>query len=602
MTSNKPLEFIRTAIAVLAIFTLFILPVKFGLMVAMPETSGFYPGGLFNWMIITWPVTVFPVVSGCLLVLALIFYPPAWNTAREAFITAILWGIVACTAMIGLLNASVLDFGLMEIVHLAGVAAFAATVWLILANCPEMKMWFLYAILVGTLVTLYISLEQYFVGFAETREFVAEQVKRTGMEMHEDMQMIMSQNRIYGPFGICNSLAAHLLLTVPLGAVLLWNLAGRVEPPKVSQCIFVPPFVLVSAFVLYGTWSRAAILAVIAGVVLFTLLLPIARKFKLAIIICGVLTVIGGALAIKYSYRGFSSIMVRFDYILRSAEMFAKHPFAGTGWGDFFHDYMQTKTILSKEAPHTPHNIIMAFASQTGIVGLIAICAAMCYPVWRGARKFKKPILKLIQQPETMIILGFLAWACHALADINLQIPGTLATAAAMLVILTLPGNKPDKKAKINVPWRAVWSIAALVFAAFTIYGGVFLTRVDMRFAELSDLCDVRRKTQEEYMKVSQSEVIDKLKKCNELAPYSPYPWKAAGDFMLSRGYIDMAEDLINQALKRSPQSPSLYFRLYQINMLRGQRSKGLEYLRKAIELFPNNVIYQKAAEQEKIN
>ena len=66
---------------------------------------------------------------------------------------------------------------------------------------------------------------------------------------------------------------------------------------------------------------------------------------------------------------------VRADYIARASEMMLANPLCGTGWGDFFHDYTKIKKIDSAEAPHTPHNFLLALGSQCGFPGFLIALA-----------------------------------------------------------------------------------------------------------------------------------------------------------------------------------------------------------------------------------
>ncbi len=599
----------QSTVAALAIFVTFLLPLKFGSIAAIPEVAGFYPKQLFGWLIVTWPVYFFPIVAGGLLFSTLsCFHLPRQKTLKPSFINLGLWLLLPVVGTIGFINASVMDFPIIETVHLTGITVWGAAIWLILANRPEYRRYFYIALLASVAVTLLLSLEQYFSGFEETREFIRAQETRTGVTVNSDINNVLNNPRVFGPFGLCNSLEAHLLLTVPLCLALLWQWCGRIDPPKISRMVFMIPFAAVSLFVLYQTGSRAALLAVIAATAFFILLLPLSKKIKIMTVIIGLTGCIGGVVAMKYYGRTFASITVRIDYLLRSAEIFMKHPWAGSGWGDFFHDYMGIKTIFHKEAPHTPHNIIMAFASQTGIAGLLTITAALLYPIAYGAQKIftsNKQLLEAIVSPKSMILLGITAWTIHSMADINLQIPGTMATVMLLVIMLTLPNNdtKASSDNENNKPTslslKIAWRLIAVIFASVALYGGIRLIKLDYAMTKLSEGCDARTKTKEEFFRVQPDAIMRKLQHCNKLAPYSPYPYRIAASFMANRGYIKQAQFLYNEALKRSPERPSLYFQLYLLSRATGDRQTAIEYLVKAVNMFPKNEKYLKAAIDE---
>ena len=45
-----------------AALTAFLLPLKFGGLAGVPELSSFYPPGVLDWLVVSWPVQFFPVV------------------------------------------------------------------------------------------------------------------------------------------------------------------------------------------------------------------------------------------------------------------------------------------------------------------------------------------------------------------------------------------------------------------------------------------------------------------------------------------------------------------------------------------------------------
>ena len=588
--------------AAIAVIITFLLPLKFGSIAAVPEVAGFYPKQLLGWLVVAWPVYCFPIVAGGLLLGAVsCFQLPKQQTFKPSFTTVVLWLLLPIVGTIGFINASVWDFPLIQTIHLTGIVAWGAAIWLILANRPDYRSYFYIAFLASVAVTLLLSLEQYHSGFADTRAFIYAQELRTGVSINSDIDNVLNHPRVFGPFGLCNSLAAHLLLTIPLCLALLWQWCGKIDPPKISRAIFIIPFTLVALFVLYLTGSRAALLAIIAAIAVFSLLLPLNKKIKIMTIIVGLIGCIGGVIAMKYYGRTFASITVRIDYLLRSAEIFLKHPWAGSGWGDFFHDYMRIKTIFHKEAPHTPHNIIMAFASQTGIAGLVAISAALCYPMVYGAKKIlnaKQSIIETIIKPKSMILLGLLAWTIHSMADINLQIPGTMATVMLLVIILTLP-NKAPKASSNTLSMNIAWRLIAVIFAGVALYVGIRLMKFDYAMSILNENCDGRTKTKEEFFSIQPNKIMKSLKRCTELAPYSPYPYRMAAMFMANRGYIQQAQGLYLEALKRSPERPSIYFQLYRLNRTTGNHAIAIEYLVKAVKMFPKNEKYLQAALDE---
>ena len=233
MPENKIYKyFSKSVIALILLFT-FLLPVKFGGIVGVPEATGLFTNQIFAYIIISWPIFLFPVISGILLILTLIAFPfKTVSFAKDKSLTvASLWVLLAFSSLIGAINATVWDFVIMEITHLFGVAAYALTVYLFLKNVPKAKSMLISSILTGLVISVYLGLDQYFVGFEEMREFIAGQEK-SGVTSDGVLNAKIFDNRLSAPFVSSNSLAGYLLLTIPLCLVSLWKLCAKLNHRK----------------------------------------------------------------------------------------------------------------------------------------------------------------------------------------------------------------------------------------------------------------------------------------------------------------------------------------------------------------------------------
>jgi hypothetical protein len=387
---------------------------------------------------------------------------------------------------------------------------------------------------------------------------------------------------------------------MPLCLVTLWKLCAKVEPPKIARLIFIPIAAACLIFILAATRARGAFLSLIMMAGIFILLFPVKKWLRWIILILGPLIVIAGAIYIYKFGRGFQSMQVRIDYDLVSAQLLFKHPFFGAGWGNFFYDYMQLKTVQSREAPHTPHNLFMAMGGQAGILALLISIGALFYPFRQGVKKVRKLIAeRLYMEEDVALMLGFTAFLIHSMMDIDLQVPGLMGIAIVISLLLVMPSPEKDLSAGIESKkiYRIIACFIALLIAAVSICGGRHLVRSEYIFSQLEDICKLQGKNLREIANVSAYEVNEKLEAAVKARPYSPFPYAKAGEFYMSTRRFKLAESCYRKALALSPKSGAYHFRLFWLEDLQGRRDEAIKHLRKACELFPNHPKYKETKE-----
>ena len=593
MPGNKFHTYFSKFVIALILFFTFILPLKLGGIVGVPEATSLFTDQFAAYIIITWPVFLFPVFAGVLLILTMIAFPfkTISFSGDKSLIVASMWVLLAFASLLGAVNATVWDFVIMEIAHLFGLGAYVLTVYLFLKNVPKARTMLIASILAGLVITVYLGLEQYFVGFEEMREFIAKQEK-TGVASDGNLKAKIFDDRVHAPFVSSNSLAGYLLLTMPLCLVYVWKLCAKVEPPKVARLIFIPIVAACLFFVFFATRARGAFLSLMLAAGLFIVFFPVKKWLRWSVIIMAPLVFIAGAVYIYKFGRGFDSMKVRVDYIWISLKLLCMHPFCGTGWGDFFYDYMKLKTIQSYEAPHTPHNLFLAMGGQAGILAMLASIGALFYPFLLGAKKVRLLISEHdYVQEEVALLFGLTAFLFHSMMDINLQIPGIIATAAAITLLLVKPAENKAESSK--APRRIAAYLIALIVAAGSMAGGWHLLSSEYVFSQLTDICDLKKKTPEQILTTSPEDVYQKLEAAVKARPYSPFPYSTAGAFYMGTRRLDRAEFYYKKALELAPDCAAYYFRLYTIQNFQGRREEAKKNLRKAHELFPNHPKYK---------
>jgi len=215
----------------------------------------------------------------------------------------------------------------------------------------------------------------------------------------------MFEHRIYsqdvrGFFTTSNSAASFAILASFAGIVLL---AHRIADPKTRGTGFrrwlapaLATLIVVAGLVL--TQSKGGILAFLAGLALFAVLLALRkqldahRRLAMAVLIPVVALVIAGGAygTISYGLKhgtlpGGNSMLVRWQYWLGSAKMYADHPFTGVGPGNFSHYYPHYKPASALESVSDPHNFVLSLLTQYGPLGLLGFLGMIAAPLWRAA-------------------------------------------------------------------------------------------------------------------------------------------------------------------------------------------------------------------------
>lgn len=622
-------------LSIIAVILTFLLPIKFGMIAGTPEVAFSIPGNLMRLAFFTWPPSLFYLASALLLLGVTIFCPTPEikNLKMPTSLIAFTWVLLLLTSLAGAVNASVYDFVFLQIIHFSGIACFAIAIMRLIQIRPEIKIWLLNAIVASTILTALMGLNQYISGFKATLDYVYKQEIETGIKVSSGMQNRLMQTRIFGPFSICNSLAAHLIITIPLclwailknistlktvvavsGAyALLMLVFAEIHPFLFFICIFIvlavtlliiirgnkknfkyimPAGLIFSAlllfFILRYTNSRGGMIAFAFSMLFLLFLAPLNKKLRMLFgLLIAVVTV--PFIFSDIFARSLSSMEVRFDYFLSALKIFKSHPFFGTGWGDFFHEYTTIKTFPGSEAPHTPHNFILSFASQTGILGFTAAVLVISAPFWfyfRDRQKYS------FNWKNAIIITGWSAWGIHSLVDFNIQVCGTVATGIVMLMLLDL--KTPDKEKDESNSYRKtkiLWYIPLLILSFSTIFFAIDRLKYNSEFTILSDLCKPKQKT-----KASFEEIEIQLKRTQQIMPQSPFPYINAGAYALYLGEWARAEMYYLKAVKLSPERASLYYRLAIAQQKLGKEQEAIKNLKKAAALFPNayNADYEK--------
>lgn len=588
---NSSRRILEHAAGGLILLLAFLLPLKFGTIAVIPEATSFFPGGWFEYLIISWPASAFGIASGIALLAALTAFPHGVARWRDAgWRTMVLWSFaIPVFALIGFVNASSFDFAILQWSHFLGIAAWFAAAYLYVSSGRGRLL--LTALALGSLLLTWYGLEQYFWGFKESQEFVLAQEAK-GIAIHNDLKARAFDTRVFATFTSCNSLAGYLLLMFLPVAALLWQWGSRVEPVRWSR----PLFALLGGGAMFAvlllTKSRAAYLTLAVAAGLAALLWPMRRRWKIALIVLAVVTVLGGAFYIHAHGRGFESMEARVDYIRSSLLLLREHPLLGCGWGEFFFGHMRLKIIDSKEAAHDPHNILL-MAAQGGSFLLIVMSLALSYPLVMLGKKLIR--LRRNGEPVQLIaclIAGGGMLLIHSMMDVNSQIPAIMA-ALGVIYLIGLTGEGASASDASPRSLRIVLLIALMLLGIGSFGVSLRMLQGEMAFDRLLSLSMARGKTPDEIRRGRPEQVRNALDGVIAIRPYSSFAYSVAADYYIGRDMLEDAEALLDNAIKLAPRRAALYQRKSLIALRRGDLAAAQRELRRAQKLFPRNQEYQ---------
>lgn len=567
--------------------TLFLLPLKFGAML-LPGVPNALPADCMAAAVNPLPPSLFPVWSALLLILTLAAYvfPAALSWKNPSGRLFLLFMMLPVAALIGFIKPDNLENAVAELEYLLGVSCFAAVSAIILNSeqntfrCRVMNF-----IAAGTLCTAIAGAYQYFYGFDELKKFIAEQEKLHNIEFPAELKARAFDVRTYATFTFASALAGFLALAGVLTSVRAFRWGSRFEPVKLSQRLFALLSIILVAGIFLTTKGRSAFLAVIIASAVSGFLLLKSRKIKLLIASAAAVAIVLGACYIHYAGRGFGSMTERVGYLQSSAKMVLQHPFCGAGWGSFTYFHAQNKNFGNEELAKDPHNIIAAFASQTGIAGGLLVTLLIFYTLYLAAKRLKNK-----SSPENLaIFFGLSAFSLHMLMDLDWQVPALMAC-YTVFALLGCPASLNEKMPKKQLPVGIL-----LITSIITFFGGIHWSAADDSFNKLLSASGQEAGV---FSHPKSSYEVDAFaEKALKLAPYSHNIYNAWAMDKLRRGDLPEAEKLFKKVLELAPQSHAAHKSLSKVYKLIGNKELAEKHALEADRLFP---IYKKIRESSK--
>ncbi len=215
-------------------------------------------------------------------------------------------------------------------------------------------------------------------------------------------QAVSGLNRLAGPIGEKNRYAQVMLMLVPLALFQGWTERGRL-----LKLAAFGAAVLISAAVIL-TFSRGGAVGFALVIVIMTALRYI-KPIQLFVVL-----VLAGSLLIavpQYADRLTSlsaivdavtggdasnadtSILSRATENLAALSVFADHPIIGVGPGQFssyYQQYADDIAIAVRTTDRQAHNLYLATAADTGILGLVCFLMVLFTTLWELAKARRK--------------------------------------------------------------------------------------------------------------------------------------------------------------------------------------------------------------------
>lgn len=596
LTSNPHWRRATTTLGSAYFIFLFLLsPLKVATMVG--ECAGMDDPSSLDWIFSTWPSFLAPVWvgGGLLLVLTYARLPPLAIWRRDLPLLLPAWALVLAS-LVGWVATTETDEAQFFFFHVLSVACLVLALWLHLQARPESKPWLLTAILVSSLWITFSGWHQYFWGFAETREFIAQQAAANHTQLSTALKIRLSQDRVFASFAVPNSYAGHLLLVIPLALVLLTRWGRLLQPPalgRVFAVLLALCLLAASGAAFYWTGSRAALLALGAMCMLLALAFAVrarslVRRHRVLFGAAALLALMAVSTAFVHETRrrsqtnAVSSASFRLAYYDDALLTFAMHPLTGAGLGEFLSYHLLYKPQWLDEEARLVHNTMLQFLAECGIVGGVAallFCgqgAWILWALWRRRWPASEWWLCLA------LFLGLFAWQFHSQLDLNFHVPASAWLAACVPLLLVDWEQLPPVLSAKKIP---AWCLSMLIFAVALLCLWP-ITRIPGEIA-------YTREQQLASTQVPAAELASVAVDAAALLPHSPYPWWTLADFAQKQGDFMLAEQAARRAMALVPRRSQSYNKLAWA--LAGQQkwAAAVAAMNQAIACTPTNKAYK---------
>ena len=250
--------------------------------------------------------------------------------------------------------------------------------------------------------------------------------------------------------------------------------------------------------------------------------------------------------------------------------MFADHPLSGVGLGEFFPWYLRLKPV-DAEVTRDPHNILLSFLSQAGVLGGLAVVLLFLLP-WVAATFMERRRGGAALYAASIGAVA--AWMTHSMFQFNELIPGTLYFAAAGGLFF-MDGGFRTRGVEAPLHRRVALFASALACALFACHG--FSRVPGERLMRMGEVEEAREKGAGRDCYASAARKLEQ----------AVMPWRELGDSLARAGQWKEAHDAFVEMAARIPHRASAHFRLACSSMALGRLDDAEIALDKAEQWYP---------------
>ncbi|MCF7790668.1 MAG: O-antigen ligase family protein [Victivallales bacterium] len=577
----------------LCAFSIFISILKFGTPAALPGAF-IFPLNTAEWIIFSWPPVFFTTLSAVILLWAAIYNKGKlrYHFSYGSYLLCLIWFFLALFSFSGFLNASCNDFAVMQCFYIAGIASFSIFVFFISNSFDKENLikYLLGSVFWAALIIVLYGLYQYFYGFQATRNTLSSFTGNEKLLLNPGFSTRLMQNYIFSTFSLTNTLSGFLILTFPVCTWFSYRYTSKIQFKYIFSVLVFTIFI--SAIFLTG--SRSGILSLGLSTMLM-LLLFFSKKIKLSLFLLLFTTVVILFYLMQVKGDLSSSIAVRLDYYKVALKLFMNNPVSGSGWGTFFYHYGFLKSVNSPEAAHTVHNYILNTTSQAGIFSGIFNVAAFLFPIILIGKKIYQHSKSVLTDYRFYIFYGLVSLFFHMLFEVDFQIPAIILTAVLFSFLGMLETGKIQTLQVKNKLTLILYILSAALITAICFFS-LWILPARYKLQQLKSACfpipilrTTNKKPQKKELKRKISHLLEKTVNAY---PSSPTPWAVAGNFYLKQKNWVKAEKCFKNAIKRSPERASFYYKLAISQAFQKKLNVSVKNFKKAKDLFPN--LYKK--------
>ncbi|MGA2232262.1 MAG: O-antigen ligase family protein [Tepidisphaeraceae bacterium] len=207
----------------------------------------------------------------------------------------------------------------------------------------------------------------------------------------------LQNSELLGFTSSANSFAATLVLLMGVSAGLAIQrlAAGENETAAAIAAAFLP-----TLWILYLTQCKAAFITTLIVAIILLAIWRFPRAFSSArrayatgvrLILAGMVAVVG--YGIWFGGLPTASLNFRWRYWIAARQLHHDHPLLGVGWSNFGLHYLHYRLLQASEEIQDPHNFLLRFLTELGIIGLALGIAWIARLWWELARPAQPPPL-----------------------------------------------------------------------------------------------------------------------------------------------------------------------------------------------------------------